>query len=73
MIGDEMASASRRQLWFREVQMNDARFAAVKQQAERDHAIRMGELMRWMIAEEGGEHNGQGPNAGPDPPSWSGV
>lgn len=68
--GDDSASAMRRQLWYREVKMNDARLAEVKALAERDYEDRMKELMAWMIEEEGGRHNRLGPNAGPRPASW---
>lgn len=68
---EDPASAARRQLWFREVQLNDARLQELRERVEREHAKRRSELMSWMVDEEGGKHNGLGPNAGPEPASWN--
>lgn len=68
---EDPASSSRRQLWFREVQLNDARLQELRERVEREHAKRRSELMSWMVDEEGGKHNGLGPNAGPEPASWN--
>ena len=67
---EDPASAARRQIWFREVQLNDARLQELRERAEREHARRRSELMSWMVDEEGGKHSGLGPNAGPEPASW---
>lgn len=67
---DDAASAARRQLWYREVQANDARLKAIKEEAEREHAVRMRQLMCWIVDEEGGKHSGLGANAGPGPANW---
>lgn len=67
---DEAASAARRQLWYWEVQANDSRLRAIKEEAEREHAVRMRQLMSWIVDEEGGKHNGLGGKAGPGPANW---
>lgn len=66
----DTASAARRQLWYREVQANDARLRVIKEEAEREHSTRMRQLMSWIVDEEGGKHDGLGADAGPGPASW---
>lgn len=64
-----MASSSkrRRQLWMLAIRENELRHERRKEEARKEYETRQQELLRWMIDEEAGRHNGCDGDAGPPP------
>lgn len=62
-----MNSKRRRQLWMREISLNERRYERRKEEARRHFEARQQQLLRWMVNEEAGRHDGLDGNAGPPP------